>query len=251
MGSIVCRDTTSKMIDFNWHLPSEDSEIKKIFEEAIRLGIKGAVVTVQDDTKIDYPELLLRRVLPIKTYDVDPTEIEGEIRRSKIKVAGIKINPRNLQRFPSVKELESILKCASENNLFLEICTYPAIGPGVQPGWRIHEVLAEAMFKMENSKIILMHGGVSDLLSTSEMARRFPEVYLDLSFTITRMFDTSIKNDLQWLMSSLDTKCIFGSDTPNQKIDQAIKNFQLLTKNIEKSKTQNIASNNALKLLGL
>jgi predicted TIM-barrel fold metal-dependent hydrolase len=65
------------------------------------------------------------------------------------------------------------------------------------------------------------------------------------------MFETSVKTDLQWLMSSLDTKCIFGSDTPNQEMDQAIKNFELLTKNIEKSKTQNIATNNALKLLGL
>ena len=62
--------------------------------------------------------------------------------------------------------------------------------------------------------IVLLHGGTVNLLSTSQYAQHFTNIYIDISFTICRYLNSSLFYDLCYLVEYLDQKVIIGSDHP-------------------------------------
>jgi predicted TIM-barrel fold metal-dependent hydrolase len=103
--------------------------------------------------------------------------------------------------------------------------------------------------KLHNTILVVMHCGGSWCLSIAEAIRDCPNVYMDLSYTISTYKESSIWLDLKYLVSNFDKRLIWGSDFPEINVSQSLKDFEELTKNISQEKRNNMLFNNINNLL--
>lgn len=250
------------MYDFNVHLPSFGpkpnaadfhaalSELDTLYLEH---GFSGGVVTNFDTRFCDVDfngQLEWKSFVQCKSFhESDPTwNIKSHHR--KIEIIGIKVHPRNLGFVPSVDQLVFAMKQMESCNRILFICTYPPIGPGMLGSIDFMSRIVDALAQVPSAKVILGHGGVSRILEFSEIARRFENVFLDISFTLTRMQRTSIASDLSWLFQTLDTRVVFGSDFPDQSLKESVEVFNYLAQGLPIEKRKKILKTNACQLGG-
>jgi len=236
-----------------WYSTNYDASIERLnkefdsyLEKALLVGMPG------DDLKylMDVANKNKGRLIPIAPIvfnkNTSIEEIEKQIIDFKNRgFKGIKIHPRFLNTNLSDKKIIDSIRIAGKYNLVSMLCTihrYPS-PPLKRP---VHDVLYEICYKTQNSKLILLHGGYYDLLSTSELIRNFESVLLDLSLISIRFKNTSLKNDIQFLFETFDKRICVGSDFPEYTTTDLVKtllndyNFQFV--NIEKK--SNILYNN-------
>jgi predicted TIM-barrel fold metal-dependent hydrolase len=150
-----------------------------------------------------------------------------------------------------VDELGEVFEWAQSQEKIVFICGYPPIGPGLTGGMDLLSRIADALSEFPNTTLVIGHAGVPNLLSASEIARRFPNVYLDLSLLLSRMSTTSLVTDLRWLLETLDTRLLFGSDYPDQDWLAAVDSMNDLEAGLPEAKVKNVWSDNAMRILGL
>lgn len=103
--------------------------------------------------------------------------------------------------------------------------------------------------KLNNTSIVIMHCGGSWCLSIAEAVRDLPNVYLDLSYTLSTYKQSSVWLDLKHLVTNFDKRLIWGSDFPEIKIHQALNDFFELTEHLSIEKKENILYNNITLIL--
>jgi predicted TIM-barrel fold metal-dependent hydrolase len=180
------------------------------------------------------PVALLRNVKNIKK------EINNIIKHN---YKFIKIHPRILKKdFSHKKFYTRVFREIKNTKLNILWCTFDG---WEQKASEINQLdfLSKLVNIIPKNKIILMHGGGPNLLKFYEKFRFLENVYLDLSYTLMLYRNTSVENDMIFLLKNFDKRILTGSDYPTFEIAQYIK---VLKKLINKSKINRIKKNNIL-----
>src|SRR5690606_18076936 len=90
------------------------------------------------------------------------------------------------------------------------------------------------------ARILIMHGGVHELLRYSELVRTCPNLLLDLSFTLLKYQGSSLDLDIMYLFRKLDQRICIGSDYPDFSPSQLRQRLAALCQGVSKSKLNNI-----------
>ena len=163
---------------------------------------------------------------------------------------GIKIHPR-FQSLPwEGSWLAEMLNAASSVDMIVSYCTYPFTKASKMRG-EPYNFLVDAIGKVPEAKVILMHGGVTDVLKYSELARHSENLLLDLSFTLCKFKGSSIDFDLQFLFENFDQKICIGSDFPDFSPCELTQRFNHLSKDLDTEKKARIAHSNIERFIGI
>jgi predicted TIM-barrel fold metal-dependent hydrolase len=258
MNNIPIFDSlTHPTLNGDWLLPryQQMSKINDLIDEmeannicnALAVGMAG--IGAYDEAR--YSEFVLSKtdkLLPIAFLNVnDYSDISSVTKKLKYlkskKYRGIKLHPR-IGKFNLLNPfLPGIIKAANKEGLVILLCTYfydnseDAINNNVGS-------LLKLLVKIPDEKIILLHSGTVRLLEIMEIARNFPKVLLDLSFTLNKYTGSSLDSDIRFCFNTFDQKICVGSDFPEFSSHDLRKKFDFLAKNIDKNKAANIAFQN-------
>ena len=103
--------------------------------------------------------------------------------------------------------------------------------------------------KLKNTTFVIMHCGGSWCLPIAEAIRDLPNVYMDLSYTLSKYKQSSVWLDLKHLVTNFDKRLIWGSDFPEINIQYALNDFFELTVHLPLEKKENILFKNITGLL--
>ena len=112
-----------------------------------------------------------------------------------------------------------------------------------------YEALVKLISGFEDLPLVLLHGGVHDLLRLSEVARYYPNVLLDLSFTILKYEGSSLDMDIGYLFQQFDRRICIGSDQPECDYRDLRRRFEYFSRDISDQKARNIAYRNLASFL--
>lgn len=84
-----------------------------------------------------------------------------------------------------------------------------------------------------NSNIVLAHSGGIDLLRHVMYTKPMKNVYYDLALTINYLFDSSIYNDMVWLIKNIHSRVIVGSDYTDFTYKQSLDKLKSIIQNNE------------------
>lgn len=137
---------------------------------------------------------------------------------------GIKIHPRFLNINLAHPIIPNIIQIAGKYNLVSLLCTVhvPPSSPVNRP---IFDIIHQICDENKNNKIIFLHGGYYEILSTSEIIRRYKNALLDLSATLLRYYQTSLFYDICYLLKTLDKQLCIGSDFPEATMNDVLNIF--------------------------
>jgi predicted TIM-barrel fold metal-dependent hydrolase len=155
----------------------------------------------------------------------------------------IKIHPRILKKpLNDRKFYIKVFQELNKTNLTILWCTFD--------GWekKANDIdqlnfLSTLINLTKKNKIILMHGGGPNIIKYYEKFRFLKRVYLDLSYTLTHYYETSVELDIIFLMKKFDQRLIIGSDFPTISLKRHLK---ILNKTIKKAKLSNLKIKNIL-----
>lgn len=162
----------------------------------------------------------------------------------------LKINPRFINiRIENVNVYKKLFKKISKTNLTLLWCSLDSY---VGKPCKINQLdfLSEIIPFLKKNKIIILHGGGTNILKYYERFRFCENVFLDLSYTFNHYYKTNLVNDFVFLANNFDKRIMIGSDYPT--IDYKVhcsnlKNF-FKTYRISKIKKNNIIFKNLEKI---
>jgi len=157
----------------------------------------------------------------------------------------LKIHPRISGINYSHNLLAEIIVKANELDLGILLCTYFWNKLSSYGASGIHG-LYDLLRIIPEQKIILMHGGCIHLLELAEISRQFPNILLDLSFTIIKYEFSSVDLDIQYLFRHFDRRICIGSDSPEFHHSKLRERFDTFSLSIEKYKAENIAYKNLM-----
>jgi len=203
-----------------WFNTDHDSSLtrllhgKKTFEKAMLVGMPSLL---NNEYTLSVSKEFQDVFVPIygiefknKTFLILREEIK-KIKRDGYR--GIKIHPRLCETQWDDEILIDVINTASEYDLIVLFCT--VYGKPLKPLKRpVYDVIYDICYKTEGSKIILLHGGYTELLQTAEIVRPFENVLVDLSYTIVRFKHSSLINDIKYLFHNFENRICLGSDYP-------------------------------------
>lgn len=162
---------------------------------------------------------------------------------------GIKLNPRLGKFVYDNPILPAIIYEANNANLLIMICSY-CYGHDMNTCQMGIESMINLIRACDSeSRIIILHGGVTKLLEVSEEIRSFKNIIMDLSYTIQRFVGSSLEYDIQYLFNNFDHHLCIGSDHPQYTLSFTRKRFEKLADGIPEEKLSNIAYLNLDRLL--
>ena len=116
-------------------------------------------------------------------------------------------------------------------------------------------IIAKEIVKMSKFRnIIFYHAGGSKILDAFLIAEMWANVYLETSFSLSYWKNSSIENDLNFVIKNLGShRVIFGSDHPFIEINKSLKDHDVFFEKykIDKKMQEDIYFNNAKKILNL
>ena len=200
---------------------------------------------------IKYLQKMSSKLFPVAYLEPDLNlhDIEAHIIFLKqLGYIGIKIHPRLSQLCYQDELVSKAIQCAQINKMVIFICTYYANHSPLSP--RNHlTALHELLCKWPKAYIILLHGGGSQLLHLTEIIQNFPNVMIDLSFTLCRYAGSSLDLDIEFLFKHYDKRICIGSDSPEYSQEQLRKRFEYFAKKTTYEKSMNVAHNNLIQFL--
>lgn len=160
----------------------------------------------------------------------------------------LKIHPRffNLDLDKDNELIAETFNLAHQNGLAVLLCTYMSCGidefPTTNPYWSIVKILKAA----PETRVILLHGGVTQVLQYAELVRFNPHLLLDFSYTMLKYQGSSVEKDIRYLFETLDQRICIGTDHPQYSLAETRKAFEALTDGLPQEKKLNIAHKNIL-----
>jgi len=133
----------------------------------------------------------------------------------------MKIHPRLLDTNLEDERIRMALLAIAESGMGSLLCTYPY---GKSNGKNLHlPSILEATIPAE-SRVVLMHGGATQLLDVAEWARtKSDNLLIDLSWTIVSLHNSSVKFDIESLVRRFEERIVVGSDYPYIALGQFAK----------------------------
>lgn len=179
------------------------------------------------------------------------TDVMNDIEEYSLK--GLKLHPR-MQKF-GIREYErvaALVKEVASKKLPVIIDSFP-YGDTLfdDDSLKIIDVLAR---DLPQAKLIIAHSGGIKLMEAFLIAKKRPNVYMDISFILLYFKGSSIIMDLEFLMRNLGiNRIIYGSDFPQMDMGEyyreTIHFFDTL--GLSNKETEDIFANNILGLLGV
>lgn len=243
---------------FNQKLTS--NTVQGLYQEMQEANVRWAFAVEMNTTNsrpeessyVDLIQPYRQMLFPIAFFDSKKASTEG-IRQylQKLKIlgfVGIKIHPRLANVTYLDPRIIAAVKYAAELNLLVLVCTYYLSGEQTSIE-NNSDALHQFLIHTPETNIILLHGGVTQLLHVAEIAKQFPCVLLDLSFVLCKFEGSSIDFDIQYLFKHQDRRICIGSDSPEYSLKQMRKRFEFFAQNIAPEKKQNIGYRNLLRLV--
>ncbi len=106
------------------------------------------------------------------------------------------------------------------------------------------DIIDHIVLECPDTRVILLHGGASELLQVFEIVRMHPQLILDISFTLLRYAGSSVDRDIRFVCQNLDQRVTVGSDFPEYTQTQMVEHFQNLTMGLPEDKLARIRSGN-------
>lgn len=226
-------------VDESWYKTDKKSSFQPLIASYENGEISGAVLTSMPDDKFEEIAEIVEQHLPFVNLvcsiqphwlDLSFTNLCEKLQNLKQRhgIIGIKIHPRySGVALEDLKTIEKLLATAKHVGLMLYICTIlrSPVGSLSKPPHTIIRSLLD-LDKKSDTDIVLLHGGYTDLLATSEVVRDYDKAWLDLSFTFMRFRKTSLALDIGYLFETLDKRCLIGTDYPEYTPLELIDNLR-------------------------
>ena len=117
-------------------------------------------------------------------------------------------------------------------------------GKATDPTSAAADIIDRIALECPDTRIVLLHGGASEMLQVFEMVRMHPQLILDISFTLLRYAGSSLDRDIRFVCKNLDQRVTVGSDFPEYTQTQMIEQFQSVTDGLPEDKLARIRSGN-------
>ena len=141
-----------------------------------------------------------------------------------------------------------ILSTIESINGIAIFCTYPIAQLNNQYYNCLGDI-SQIHVQFPSLKIILAHGGVTNLLEYSMLSRHSKNILLDLSFTMMKYKNSSLDFDLKFLFKNLDQRICIGSDWPEYSHESVNRRFIEIAEGLSTDKIENIAFKNIERFL--
>ena len=103
----------------------------------------------------------------------------------------------------------------------------------------------------KNTTFIVAHAAGPYMMQVAETCKDLENVYLDLSFSVTRYRNSGLEKDMSWICEKLDRKILWGSDFPEVEQKKALTDLKEITSHLSKEKFANISGENIKRILQL
>jgi predicted TIM-barrel fold metal-dependent hydrolase len=195
-----------------------------------------------------------QKIFPVAYYDFNQSDTHREINGQLDEIvrygySAIKIHPgfsRVDIRRPGLRE---VLCEAGGRGLPVLLCTFLYRQPYLTTPCSYLDFAPLLRDLPQSSKIVLMHGGDVNLLGLMEIIRPYPNVLLDLSFTLCRYEGSSIDLDIRYLFQNFDQRICVGSDNPQFSLELFRRRFNELSAGVDSEKCVNAAHRNLQSLI--
>lgn len=242
--------------DGQWYGTNHDADLNRLLSEMDQARLDKAVLVGMPDLDCDHAILAAcedhpEKFIPVAGVDVSQDEMTVNERLLSISEAGfsgIKIHPRSSATPLTYPMVDFAVKRAGELNLASFICTIhrPPLPPQTQP---LASSIQELCQNNPDSKIVLLHGGYTDLLATSELIRPLENAFLDLSFTFQRFQKTSLALDVDFLIDTFDRRIVFGSDFPEYTYSDVLDALKARGHSLDELDTAGVLGTNLVRFL--
>ncbi len=239
----------------DWILPKYSTgiaSIEKLIEDMDKSNISHAIACGMKDIgeyeQNKYIEFIRdygTRLYPIAFVDFkEIVNVNNYI--SKIKALGyigVKVHSRISDISISNPIVADVISQCEKKGLIVFLCTYFYANNETSYANNVSSLI-KLLRQTYPAKIVLAHAGCVNLMEYVEVARVFENVLLDLSFTIHKYFNSSVREDIKYVFESFDRRICIGSDHPEITIENLRMYFNYFCENIDKSKAENIAYKN-------
>jgi len=222
-------------------------------QQSLAVGMGPQLGGYDDRTYADWVRRSIPGAVPVawcSPNDLQPGSFSTEMSRlRKLGYAGIKLHPRLAGFCYDDTRMPDLIRAAADHRLVTLLCTYSA-GARTDAHRMSFDALCGLLAGIDQSPLILLHGGLTRALELSEILRNCKNVLLDLSFTMVRYAGSSLDMDLRFLMQSFDQRLCVGSDHPQYSLADFRNRFDALSQGLDLSKRKNVAFANLQQLFG-
>lgn len=221
------------MIDAHIHhhftVGSEQQELENLKGILKAQGIKKSILYLIDDNDIADKNYMLpfgKRIIPsvmLNPKDRQVSEQLLDIKRAGIKM--IKLLPYEQQLYyedyPLVCDFAQQIQ---EQKMVLTICgSYGSKDVYKTNGVELAAAVLNSGF---TNPLILAHGGMVRQLDAYSLMVEYPNLYMDLSFTIKYWWGSHIIQDIYFTLNKFNfMRAFYGSDYPNMTLKEAREYF--------------------------
>ena len=186
-------------------------------------------------------------------FPVAPLESTNNIanqiyKLKEIGYKGIKIHSRLLNIEYNIEILNELFSIALKLRMPIFLCTFCYSNNSNQTTIDLYKLLVNALKISPKTDLVLVHGGVHDLMLFYELAREAEHVLLDLSYTLLK-YKSIYSKQFRFLFNHFDRKLLIGSDFPEFNYEHFELELFSLLDGIHLDKINNICSYNIIRLL--
>ncbi len=216
-GNWLDRDTVATFEDLKNQMDKSNVSF------AIACGINGNAYSHEryylESTKI-------KGLVPIARLDMSVKDIEKEIERiSEIGFKGIKIHPR-FENFDYSEDILArvFIKC-QDLGIVVHWCSFYYSKIENYPSFDPYFSIIRTLKKAPKTTLVIVHGGVHDIMKYAELARFNDNILIDLSLTLFQYRNTTHYQNIIFLLSKIDRRLCLGSDHPEVSLMQLREQF--------------------------
>ena len=238
--------------DGRWYNTAHDATVSRLLNVCSRAHVSKALLVGMPNCAQEHILMASNtyRDLFIPIAGLNPTQFHDQnelfdyLNHLKQKgYRGVKLHPRFGKHLPDCKEVHWVLDSCAKLNMVVLLCTMwgpptPLMTKSVKN--TVHH-LCEAT---NGATLILVHGCTTDILSISDIIVKYSNVLIDASYTIIKYIESSVRQDLEYLMKHCDKKLIIGSDFPEFTYDDVLKTIAKYFGDINKDKIDNVTFRN-------
>jgi predicted TIM-barrel fold metal-dependent hydrolase len=223
-----------------WFDTDVDAGLERLIEELDAGDVERAALTgvpgyVETGEVLELCRLAGGRLLPVGSFN--PCAYAGceeacQAAASELRdrgLLGVKLHPRLGRYDPLDPRVLAFLEEVAgwDEPLAVWVCSlFHAPGVALRKG--AVASACELVGRTPELTFVLAHGGGPDLLAMATAVRPAHNVYLDLSWTATRLIGSSVRLDLAHLLETFDRRLLFGSDFPEVSIPDAVRSLREL-----------------------
>jgi predicted TIM-barrel fold metal-dependent hydrolase len=179
-------------------------------------------------------------------------EIDQELDAvSDLGFRGIKLHPRLSQFGYDDARLVDTFKAATKRRLAVFLCTYFHAKIESYPDSDPLYALARTLKAAPDTRLVLVHGGTTELMRWMQFARHTPSILFDISFTLMRYHGSSIDADLAWLFDGFNDRTCIGTDYPEYNHAEVSVRFRELSERSTPDAARKIGGLNLARFLGV